>query len=290
MSVRLPGSAQLPAGRWLGTPQGGVATSVAVLTEVLHPLGRVLPEHDHALDYFCMLVRGSYAEAIAGQEIEYAPFRVGFHPAGVAHRDRVGADGGRFLCLELRAAPLHANDVRLRERPGLLPADATALLVQLYRALRAKTLEPVGVDSIAWELCAGSGLERAISERARPRWLIRCLALVEDACGEAWSVDAAARAVGVHPVHLAREFRRRFGQTFGDYLQKARVRAACARIVGCDEPLAATAAHTGFADQSHLCKVFKARVGCTPSAFAALAGSRRGASAPHQPPVPRYSM
>jgi AraC family transcriptional regulator len=261
-----------------------------VLTEVLHPVGRVLPEHDHALDYLCMLVHGSYAEAIAGQEIEYTPFRVGFHPAGIAHRDRVGAAGGRFLCLELRAQALHASDMRLRVRPGLLPADATTLLVRLYRASRAGTLEPIGVDSIAWELCGGCAGERALPERARPRWLARCLALVEDACGEPWTVDAAARAVGVHPVHLAREFRRRFGQTFGEYLQKARVRAACARIVGCDEPLAATAAHTGFADQSHFCKVFKARVGCTPSAFAALAAARRRRSASPQPPLPRYSM
>jgi AraC family transcriptional regulator len=262
--------ARLEAGRYLGARAAQVASAVAVVTDVRHAEARALPEHDHALDYFCMPVRGRYEETIEGRALAYAPFQVGFHPANVPHCDRVGTAGARFLCLEIRHEPLAATGVRLQRRAALLPGDVTLRLVELLRALCARTLDALELDAVAWELCGDAG-ERVVRERGTPRWLTRCLALVEDACAEPWTVDAAARAVGVHPVHLSREFRRRYGQTFGSCLHKARIRAACARMVERDEPLAHTAVHAGFADHSHFCRVFKAHVGITPSAFVALA-------------------
>jgi AraC family transcriptional regulator len=276
--------ARLAAGSYLGARAAQLATGVAVATEVRHAEGRALPEHDHALDYFCMPVRGHYEETIEGRALAYAPFQVGFHPAGVPHRDRVGPAGARFVCLEIRADALDTAAVRLARRASLLPGDVTLRLIEVFRALCARTLAPVELDAIAWELCGDASPGYGARERATPRWLARCLALVEDGCAEPWTVDAAARAAGVHPVHLAREFRRRYGQTFGACLQKARIRAACARMAERDEPLAHTAAHAGFADQSHFCRVFKARVGQTPSAFAAMLRRDYGAAAG------RYSM
>jgi AraC family transcriptional regulator len=105
-----------------------------------------------------------------------------------------------------------------------------------------------------------------------PRWLSRCLDLIDETYAEPLTVAALARDVGVHPVHLAREFRRRYRQTLGDYVHKVRIRAACERMTERDEPLAVVAACAGFADQSHFCRVFKAFVGRTPSAFRAATG------------------
>jgi AraC family transcriptional regulator len=91
--------------------------------------------------------------------------------------------------------------------------------------------------------------------------------LIEAEYARALTVTEVAALVGVHPVHLSREFRRRFGQTLGEYVHKARVRAACALMARDEVPLAIVAASVGFADQAHFCRVFKALVGCTPSAF-----------------------
>src|SRR5262249_7531702 len=72
---------------------------------------------------------------------------------------------------------------------------------------------------------------------------------------------------GCHTVHLSGEFHRRFGESLGEYTNKVRVRRACALMVGDNESLAMVAAATGFTDQSHLCRVFKSLLGCTPSEF-----------------------
>jgi AraC family transcriptional regulator len=276
------GRAELRPGRYFGAIGGRSETPLAVLSEVIHRDARELPLHDHALAYFCMLVQGGYAETIAGRALEYAPFRVGFHPARVPHRDRVGFRGARFLCLEIRPRSLDAFAVKLSTAPALLPGDVTLQMLRLCDAMASGTLSPVVLDSVAWELCGDAGNAPPAAERQRPRWLERCLELVEDAHGEALTVAGMAHAVGVHPVHLSREFRRRYRQTLGEYVHKVRIRSACARMTQSDEPLAAIAARCGFADQSHFCRVFRALVGRSPSGFrAALA--HHGAAA-------RYSM
>jgi AraC family transcriptional regulator len=118
-------------------------------------------------------------------------------------------------------------------------------------------------------LCGDVSDEPVCRERSVPRWLRQCLDIVEEDYAESLTVAGIAADVGVHPVHTSREFRRRFGQTLGEYVNKVRVRAACATMTRKTQPLAAVAADAGFADQAHFCRVFKSLIGCTPSAFAA---------------------
>jgi AraC family transcriptional regulator len=262
-------SAALAAGRYYGYVRDRVTARTATVSQVVHDAPRALPRHDHACAYFCMLVDGHYQETVGSREFDYSPFDVSFHPARVAHRDRVGPCGGRFLCVEVDTETLDAVDVRLVGDTRFLPSEISVRLLRLYRHLLCGTLSAAAVDSVVWELCGGVAAGRAQRERSRPAWMRRCLEIVEEDDGNEFSVGGLAARVGVHPVHLAREFRARFGQTLGEYVQKVRVRRACARIASGDAPLVRVAADAGFADQSHFCRVFKRHVGCTPSAYVA---------------------
>jgi AraC family transcriptional regulator len=259
----------LGAGRYYGAIGDRFEIPHAVLSRVVHPAARALPEHDHALAYFCMLLDGNYIESVANREFDYKPFEVGFHPARVSHRDAVGNRGGEFLCLEIRAEPFVAAEVRLRKDPALLPGDVSLQLLRVCRSFANRTLSAVELESAVWELCGDASDEPACRERRAPRWLRRCLEIIEGNYAESLTVAGIAADLGIHPVHTSREFRRRFGQTLGEYLNKVRIRAACAAMSRQSQPLAAVAAGAGFADQAHFCRVFKSLVGCTPSAFAA---------------------
>ena len=259
----------LDAGLYYGSVDGRYETPNAVLSEVNHDAPRTLPEHDHALAYFCMLISGDYVETIAGREFNYELFEVGFHPARTPHRDAIGHSGGRFLCLEVRSEPLTAAEVRIHDAPALLPSDVSLQLLRTYRCFSAGLLSPLVLESVVWELCGDQSDQTPVPERRYPRWVRQCLDLVEDECASALTLTDVAARVGVHPVHLSREFRRRFHQTLGEYAHKVRVRRACAMMKRETTPLALVASSVGFADQSHFCRVFKALVGCTPSAFAA---------------------
>ncbi|HEX4779174.1 MAG TPA: AraC family transcriptional regulator [Usitatibacter sp.] len=260
---------RLAAGRFFGSRPGRFETPYAILTEVVHAEGRELPEHDHALAYFCMLLDGRYVEVTHGRELSYSKHEVGFHPALAAHRDVVGREGGRFLCLEIRPSLFARDEVRLRSDPKMLPATVSLHLLRILRALREETLSELTLESAAWELCGDASPDRASVERGVPAWLARVVAMVEDDYARALTVQEIAREVGLHPVHVAREFRRRHGITLGEYANRVRVRAACGAIGRGGRTLAAVAHAVGFADHAHFCRVFRGEMGCTPSAFAA---------------------
>ena len=104
--------------------------------------------------------------------------------------------------------------------------------------------------------------------RARPRWLAACLDLLHADYATPLTLAGVAARVGVHPVHLSRAFRQRFGQTLGEYVNRLRVRSACEQLRRARPPaLVEVALMTGFADQSHLCRVFKRLVGCSPGRY-----------------------
>ena len=73
--------------------------------------------------------------------------------------------------------------------------------------------------------------------------------------------------VGVHPVHLAREFRRHFGRTVGDYIRQQRIGQACRELKKDGAPLVEIALSVGFSSQSHFTRAFKSLTGTTPSSF-----------------------
>jgi AraC family transcriptional regulator len=80
--------------------------------------------------------------------------------------------------------------------------------------------------------------------------------------------DLAAEA-GVHPAHLSRAFRRRFGMTVCEYSRKLRLEWAAARLIE-ERSLAQIAVEAGFADQSHFTRSFRRHFGVTPGRYRAM--------------------
>ena len=84
------------------------------------------------------------------------------------------------------------------------------------------------------------------------------------------SLEKLAREVGTHPSHLVRVFRREYGLPPHRYLVGRRLdRARPLLLAGM--PIADVAAATGFHDQSHLTRHFRALLGTTPGAFRSAA-------------------
>jgi AraC-like DNA-binding protein len=78
--------------------------------------------------------------------------------------------------------------------------------------------------------------------------------------------------LGKDPAYLARAFRKQMGCTMSQFRRRLMVGQAAHLLASTDTPLAHVA--VGVADQSHLCRVFKAHLGMTPQAYRILAGSR----------------
>ncbi|HEY9096365.1 MAG TPA: AraC family transcriptional regulator [Hydrogenophaga sp.] len=81
------------------------------------------------------------------------------------------------------------------------------------------------------------------------------------------TVQSMARACGMHPSTFVRQFKRVLGMTPGHYLQNWRINGA-RRLIADGLPLAEAAHATGFADQAHLQRAFKAHHAMTPGRYA----------------------
>ena len=103
--------------------------------------------------------------------------------------------------------------------------------------------------------------------RPAPAWLQQARALVEAHFAEPLTLAAVARRVGVHPVHLARTFRRVHQTTFAAYVRHVRIEFARRELAASIAPLGDIAAAAGFCDQSHFSRLFKRYTGLTPAEY-----------------------
>jgi AraC family transcriptional regulator len=108
-----------------------------------------------------------------------------------------------------------------------------------------------------------------LADDAHPRTtrfppLTRVLERLRDELHRTPSLDELARLAGLHPTHMARAFRRRFGCPIGEWLRRERVQRALIAIGNSDRPLSLIALDCGFSDQAHLSRVFRQHLGLPP--------------------------
>ena len=83
------------------------------------------------------------------------------------------------------------------------------------------------------------------------------------------TLDDLAGEVGMSRFHIARRFRATRGTTPHEYLLQQRVKRTSTMLERTRTPLPEIARECGFADQSHLTREFKKRLGMTPGAYRA---------------------
>lgn len=99
------------------------------------------------------------------------------------------------------------------------------------------------------------------------RQLQQVLEFIRTHLGEDLSLDTLAQQVGFSPYHFARLFRRALGASVHEVVLRQRLEHARWLLQETEMPLAQVAVACGFADQSHLTRVFRQQVGRTPRAY-----------------------
>jgi AraC family transcriptional regulator len=99
------------------------------------------------------------------------------------------------------------------------------------------------------------------------RQLQHLLEFIREHLSEPLSLDTLAQQVGFSPYHFARLFRQAMGASLHQFVLRQRLQRAQQLLEQTELPLAQVALACGFAHQSHLTKMFKEQVGCTPRAY-----------------------
>lgn len=265
----------LKPGQFYGAVAQRWRTELVTLTLLDHAQARRVPAHSHEHLFLSLLLQGGYREFVGHRCIEYSPLTVVFHPEHFDHHDEITVPGTLFFIAEVspelmaRRDRLHRALATIRDLSGGPAVWAMLRLADAVVGHRQDALEcEEPLTEVLDEL-----LGNPPSSTARPRWLELIEEFLQDGYREPVSLRTLADTAGVHPMHVARVFRRHHGCTMRAFLQRRRVLHACTRIAKGREGLASVALDSGFYDQSHMTHVFRQVTGLTPTAWRKL--SRR---------------
>jgi AraC family transcriptional regulator len=243
-----------------------------VLTETTHPANHRLSRHTHELTNIAFVLKGSFTESLNRRSIECAAQSLLIKPAGEAHANLYGSQGMRCLLIEVgqpQLDALHSCSEALNQVSHVRGGSSSMLGMRIYKEFRLMDqATPLAIEGLMLELVAGLSRQRNVSlEPKRPRWLEKAREILEADFHDSISLARIAEAVNVHPVHLARVFRKHYDCTLGEYVRRLRIDFACRELSQSDRSLVEIALSSGFAHQAHFSRVFKAQTGMTPSEF-----------------------
>ena len=234
-----------------------------------YPARGAMAPHWHEEPSLIVVAAGTYLERIDGREAEQRRGSMLLYPAGAVHSQRFGPRGVRKIvfspdasCLEY----LREHNVVL-DRPRSVKLEGTTYLAErvIAESRRTDAFAPMALEGLTMELVAAFARWNEGPRRpTAPGWIGAVRDAVDDATAEAPSLAALGEMVGKHPVHVAREFRRQFGISIGEFRRRRRLERA-AELLQSRIPLTEIAFTCGFASQSHFCRAFKAAYGVTPS-------------------------
>ena len=243
-----------------------------VLTESEHPPGLSLPAHAHRHAGLAIVLDGAFTETFPATSVQAEPWSLVVRPAERVHSDRISPAGCRTLVIEIlpgRADRLATIAPFFQNETIIAGAAVAGSAKRLYAEFRSGShFSELACEGLLLELLAlaarqGSG-EPASGE---PHWMVRARGLIRERFRGNLGLSDVARAVDVHPVHLARTFREHFGSTVGEYIRRLRIDYAADHLANSAWSLGQIADAAGFSDQSHFCRLFRRHTGMTPSQF-----------------------
>lgn len=239
------------------------------IAETRYARGAFLPLHRHDESYLTFVLSGGYHERSSSRTRACPERSLVLHPAGDTHEDDFAERPTRCLNVVIgtaftsrlgdAAAPLHRGDVVAQPQ---VMSIAARLASEMHRGDSAA---PLIIEGLLLELF-GTVARSVTDERRTPAWLAEAHALVSRRFAEKLGLGEVAAAVGVHPAHLARAFRRRYGVSVGEHVRAVRLEWA-RDAVASGIALATVAAQAGFVDQSHFTKAFSRVHGVAPSEY-----------------------
>ena len=222
-----------------------------------HPPGLRLSRHDHDAATVVVVCSGEFEETVGSRSFRCTPGSILIKPSGAHHSNRYDARGSTAILASLPETSSVAA-VSQFQQTGAMRRLA-------YEFEYRDAASALVCETLLSDLLKHPSDSAVPTQRRPPGWL----RVVEERlrCEPLMGLGALAAFVDRDPVHLAREFRRHYGCSPGEYARSVRIERSCEMLRQSDESITEIALAAGFYDQSHFTNVFRRLLGTTPAGY-----------------------
>ncbi len=237
------------------------------IVDVCYQPGETYGKHIDRKSRISVILRGEVQEIATGKEVFAKPGNLVFKPGDLMHQNSFGKKGGRILSVIFEDASTEMGDSKwVDDWRWHQEIDSTKRAFQFAKCLQ----ELEEIDDIVEELTdlkASLIRSESICKKEIPTWLQIVHENIMDDFSVTLRTKDLAENMGVHPVYLARAFRKYYGCSIKQRIQQRRIDFVINALSKQETNISEIAMNAGFSDQSHLTRSFKDLLDMSPGKF-----------------------
>lgn len=260
----------LKTGQFFGQTNRTIQLEGVTLTDTEYTHEKV-DWHYHENAYFTFILAGCVIEGNKKETYNCTPGSLLFHNWQESHYNIKPRGFTRGFHIELEHKWFQTLDIDLRSLQGSINLKHPDLRILMFNIFKESIINDscstLSIQALLAMLLSRMALTKEASSGKTPVWVPALREMLHDTPPENWSLGALADNLGIHPVHLSRDFKKYFGCTLGEYIRRIKVQQSLSLLLDKDLSLTEIALAAGFADQSHFIRCFKAVNGLKPSHY-----------------------
>ena len=237
--------------------------------------GLKIDHHAHAETQVTLILAGVVEEWVGNCRRTIEPLDIVVKPAGLVHANRFGTNGAKTIQISFLDDNLGAvtpQSSPLNYVTTFNPALTQRMLeLMAYGNNRIDGKQDILRNGLSADFENPPGLR---PKRRRPDWLDRMCESLDQSYSQSLTVRDLAHRFQKHPVYVARCFRAHFGMSVKQRIHELRVKRAAKLLAESKLTATRVSSECGFADQSHLNRVFKTHTGLSPVQFRTLVSKK----------------
>lgn len=229
-----------------------------------------IPKHSYVKHYLCYVLGGDYEETCERRLLTCITGDLVIYPAGNIHFNNFNPETNNrvYISFENSFFDKYKGFTSIFELYGKIGHPQVSVLMQkiLNEFKQIDKYNALMIETLLVELLINIGRTKISLGKIIPQWLQKIIELIHKDYASKNTLDSLAQMVNIHPTYLVNAFKHYMHQTPGEYIRNIRIRNACVKL-NSNLAIAQVAFECGFADQSHLTRLFKKAMGMTPLTY-----------------------
>lgn len=230
--------------------------------------------HEHENAYFTFILDGNVLEGNKKEIYHCGAGSLLFHNWEDAHYNLKPAGFTRGFHIELDHNWFKSFEIDPNAIQGsisLLDPQLKILMYNLFKETKLKEqTKSLAINSLLIEMFNRMGAIQPDLSRKTPPWVGKIRSILLDLSSEDWTLNTLSHTLGIHPVHLSRDFTKYFHCNLSQYIRLLKVQRSLSLLSDQNYSLTNIAFECGFADQSHFTRSFKALNHINPAKYRKL--------------------